>query len=56
MDLLKASSLDISERGGEYLLVLKYNSKDGDKIWAAVKYPGSVFDGIRVYNSDEKYE
>ena len=54
--LIKYSSLGISETVSEEdkngsLLVLKYSSKNGDKLWTAVDYPGSIFDGIRVYNS-----
>ena len=56
VDLIESSSLGISEKVSEeykdgYLLVLKDSSKYGDKLWDAVVYPGSVFDGIRVYNS-----
>ena len=35
---------------------MKDSSKDGDKLWSAVGYRGSIFDGIRVHNSDGNSE
>ena len=53
--LIKSSSLGISDFSEEdkdgYLLVLKDNSEDVDKLWSTVGYLCSIFDGIRVYNS-----
>ena len=55
-DLIKYSSLGISEKVSGSELVFKANSKDIDKPWYVVGYPDSIFDGIRVYNSDENSE
>ena len=54
--LIKYSSLGISEKVSGSELVFKANSKDIDKPWYVVGYPDSIFDGIRVYNSDENSE
>ena len=60
-NLIKSSSLGIlkklpDEGKDGSLLLLKDSSKDGDKIWAAVGYPGYIFNGIRMYNSDGNSE
>ena len=60
-NLIKSSSLGIlkilpDEGKDGSLLLFKDGSKDGDKLWAAAGYPGFIFDGIRVYNSDGNSE